>query len=313
MAKDITPTTISQQASLLKEQGLICNDTEDEDLTEYLRNNNYYRVKSYFIRLKESGQPEKEHVKFSELRELYNLDEALRILLIKYLLRIEITFRQTLAYRLSHYYTDGDLLSKAYDSRVFFDKDRYDEMVEKVRSTIQETRKRKYTHYDEEDLQNPVPLWVFVEYMSFTDLSKMVKNLHLQFVGKHILQDFDSGLLTVKMFNNLHSLVELRNACAHSNPLYRTRFKIRPKLERGWKMLVPTDSEGNTVNCVFTLIIACVSFLDKRSRGELLDDLQDLFTYTSVICEEDYGFCKGWYERIQLFLEDESWIEETSM
>ena len=78
-------------------------------------------------------------------------------------------------------------------------------------------------------------------------------------------------------------------------------------------MLVPTDSEGNTVNCVFTLIIACVSFLDKRSRGELLDDLQDLFTYTSVICEEDYGFCKGWHERIQLFLEDESWIEETSM
>jgi len=302
MAKDITPTTISKQASLLKEQGLECNDTGDEDLTEYLRNNNYYRVKSYFIRLKTSGHPEKKRVDFSELRELYNLDEALRVLLIKYLLRIEIKLRQTLAYRLSHYYTDGDLLSKDYDPNVFFDEGRYDEMVEKVRTTIQKTRERNHTHYDEEDLQNPVPLWVFVEYMSFTDLSKMVKNLHLQFVGRHILQDFDSRLLTVKMFNNLHPLVELRNACAHSNPLYRTHFKIRPKLERGWGALVPTDPKGNIVNCVFTLIIACLPFLDRRSQREILDDLQDLFTYTSVISEEDYGFCEDWPEKISTLL-----------
>lgn len=107
MAK--SATTIDQQLDLMKSRGLTVNDAEKA--REILLDIGYYRLGFYLFPF-EKSYPELrnrtheyvEGASFEDAVNLYYFDFDLRLLLMRYLNRIEIAFRTSLIYNLSNKY-----------------------------------------------------------------------------------------------------------------------------------------------------------------------------------------------------------------
>lgn len=107
MAK--SATTIDQQLDLLKSRGLTVNDADKA--REILLDIGYYRLGFYLFPF-EKSYPELrnrtheyvEGASFEDAVNLYYFDFDLRLLLMRYLNRIEIAFRTSLIYNLSNKY-----------------------------------------------------------------------------------------------------------------------------------------------------------------------------------------------------------------
>lgn len=110
MAK--SATTIDQQLALLKSRGLTVNDADKA--REILLDIGYYRLGFYMFPF-EKSYPELrnrsheyvEGASFEDAVNLYYFDFDLRLLLLRYLNRIEIAFRTSLIYNLSNKYNSN--------------------------------------------------------------------------------------------------------------------------------------------------------------------------------------------------------------
>ena len=66
-----------------------------------------------------------------------------------------------------------------------------------------------------------MPLWVMVELMSFSNLSKLYSSMYLS--EQNIIAG-TIGIGSKTLENHLHCISVLRNKCAHAARLYNTKF-----------------------------------------------------------------------------------------
>ncbi len=241
------PLTYAQQVALLESRGLLVTDKIKAE--NFLSQVNYYRFSAYCLPFEVARHIFKSDVKFEQIQQLYEFDRRLRFLIDETLEVIEISFRTSLAYYLSHQY--GPLVHE--DASKFYIGFDHPTWIDKVHEEIQRSKETFINHYKNTyDGFPQLPLWMAVEVMSFGALSQLYSGL-LQTDKIAIAKTI--GLHSTVLHSWLHTFSYVRNMCAHHSRIWNRELAIA--------MIIPRNGKWTGINVkrVGSVIFAINTFL----------------------------------------------------
>lgn len=215
--------TYEAQLQLLRDRGLSIDD--EPKALFLLEKISYYRLSGYWFPLLANKKDHffKPGATFETAFKLYCFDKELRKLFISELEKIEVAIRAKMIYVLSHEY--GPFWFQ--DPALFRDPVSHARTLSKIGD--------EYSRSDEEFIvafkdkySNPLPpSWMILEITSFGTLSMLYKYLKPGRSKRIIAHYFG---LSDRVFETwLHSIVYLRNVCAHHTRLWNRAMSIRPQ------------------------------------------------------------------------------------
>lgn len=220
------PLTYSQQLQQLKERGLTVNS--EEKALHLLEAISYYRLSGYWYPLLQDKKNHafKANADFDTAFRLYCFDRELRKLVLAELEKIEIAVRAKMIYVLSHKHGAFWFSNPS----IFRNPIKHADSITKMG--------QEYSRSDEEFIKafsdkysNPLPpSWISVEITSFGTLSMLYSNLLPGTEKRAIANHF--GVSDSVFQTWLHSIVYLRNICAHHSRLWNRSMSIRPQFPK---------------------------------------------------------------------------------
>lgn len=262
-------TTTDEQIAKLEERGMVL-DLPTEKIKEILLDIGYYRLCFYWNPFEIDDQHNfKEGIRFSTILELYYMDVDLRHLLIKYINRIELSFRTKIIYYVSNinktsptWFVDPKVIDTTFIKN--FDLYYNDEF--KKNNVIAKHHKRYIN-------DKYAPAWKTLEYFTFGTNLKIYKSL-LDFKTKERISKI-FNVNDIKKFTQIMEVVVfVRNYCAHSGVDFdlRNTYGI-PKL--------PFYSFNNNDRHCLDSCIKVIAFIlgqvSSNRAGELRTSLNELF------------------------------------
>lgn len=218
--------TYIQQLQQLKDRGLTI-DNEEKTL-HLLESISYYRLSGYWFPLLQDKKNHtfKPNTNFNTAFRLYCFDKELRKLVLSELEKIEIAVRAKMIYTLSHKFGAFWFSNPS----IFKNPIKQAESISKLG--------QEYKRSDEEFIKafadkysNPLPpSWISIEITSFGTLSMLYSNLVPGKEKRAIANHF--GVSDSVFQTWLHSIVYLRNICAHHSRLWNRSMSIRPQFPR---------------------------------------------------------------------------------
>lgn len=221
-----TATTLDQQISLLRKRDV---EIPDEDKAkECLLDIGYYRLGSYLFpfELSYPTHDERTHkckqgTNLKDAVDLYYFDFDLRIILIRYITRIEVAFRTYITYKLSNKFLQSPtwFVDPSVVNYRFIDdfQDIYNHINKKP------VIKRHHSKYINDKY---APAWKTLEYMTLGDMASLYKNLKNIDDKSEICQHF--GVRQSRIFENYIETIRLvRNTCAHGGVLFDIKLSKR--------------------------------------------------------------------------------------
>ena len=229
------PLFYAQQIALYKSRGLTIDDEPNAD--RYLHEISYYRLSAYalpFQRVKDSYDG---GTTFQNILDLYLFDRELRLLVFDAIERIEIAIRSQMIYTLAHKYNDAhwqdnaSLFNPPYTNpRTGKATDIYADTQEIIFRHLNAKHPEVFIkHYKTEynNPQNP-PSWMSIELLTIGELSRLYTALKKN-EDRNAIAKFFSLHHTV-FTSWLHTLVYVRNLCAHHSRLWNREFAIKPEV-----------------------------------------------------------------------------------
>lgn len=212
--------TFEEQVELLIDRNLeIMDKTEAE---EFFSANNYYRVSAYFrpYYIKYNEELFKNGVTIEHIKNLYNFDSELRLLILPLIEKIEIAFRTHIAYYFAHNMGPMGYLEKDnfFDERVHF------EFIKRIEEITRKPKDDFLKHY-KNSYDRQYPIWVLVESLSFGNLSKFYSNMKNEDKSE-ICKLFYPKLKYKQLENWISGLVILRNICAHHGRVFNREIQM---------------------------------------------------------------------------------------
>ena len=267
-------TTVEQQIALLESRGMAF-DCELEKVKETLLDIGYYRLGfySYYFQDKKSHQFST-NVNFNDIIKLYYFDFDLKMLLLRYIYRIEVNFRTQLLYNASNYYSDNNTWyvdSKIIDSKIF-----------KEFNTIYFNLKIKNKNLVKHHVNHPcdyAPAWKVFEFLTFGQTFKFFSNLKNQELKKQISAVY--GFRDVTLLNNYFiSIINIRNICSHNGVLFDYNQPIGIKRIPNLKFRINTGNTTN-LNASLRLVLFILSKVSKNRATDLELELKSLMSTAS--------------------------------
>lgn len=221
-----TALSYADQLQQLKNRGLlIANVPKALHLIEVI---SYYRLSGYWYPMLANKQKHqfKPNSNFETAFNIYKFDRELRLLISSELEKIEVSVRSKMIYVLSH--SRGSLWY--LDSANFLNPVKHSDTLSKIGI--------EYARSDEEFIQafknkysdSMPPSWMMFEVSSFGVLSNLYSNLVSGKDKRDISAYF--GLTDNVLSSWLHSIVYLRNICAHHSRLWNREMRIQPIIPR---------------------------------------------------------------------------------
>ena len=277
------PTTHNEQIDLLKKRKLIILD--DAKANSILKDTNYYRLSGYMLSVKKDDEFF-DGTTFEQICDYHNFDKKLRQILFDIIEDIEIAFRSRIAYYIAHKY--GPLSYKS--SNVFLNKNMHSSFLEEVNRKINSAYKQElFIKHHFLKYNGEIPVWVLVEILSFSSLSKLFSNMKNEDKKEFSKIYYNSKNWYFQSW--IHHLVYIRNICAHFSRLYCKFLVIKPKfLEKDLKLIRPTDKIFDT------FFILKKFYCDKNRYVTLLSEIDDLFIHFPNIIKKHIGFPENWKE-----------------
>ncbi len=221
------PLTYDKQLELLVGRGLSCPD-RDRAL-QWLKRIGYYRLSAYFIPFRQAGADRfRDGTSINDVIDLYKFDGGLRLLTMQAVDRIEIGIRAVITYHLAH-----DLGSFGYADAANFAKGyNHADLMRALDREEKKTSEVFVGHFRSKYTSEPVlPVWMATELMTFGALSKMYANIRTS-LRKKIAKEFK---LQEPVFTSwVHTVVAIRNTCAHHSRLWNRELAIKPELPKEW-------------------------------------------------------------------------------
>lgn len=194
--------TIDQLIEHMISKGIIFNEISADEAKEYLKNNNYYmKLASYRTNYEKqtadcSTKGQYINLDFAYLQELSIIDMRLRYIIMEMCLDLEHYIKLSLLNRIDSSGDDGYQLIRKFVTK-----------NEKILKKIYGHRSSEYCKGLIDKYYPYFPAWVFVELISFGDLTYLC-DFYSKIYGEEIVDN---------KFMNL--IRDLRNASAHSNCL----------------------------------------------------------------------------------------------
>lgn len=220
------PLTYSQQLQQLKDRGLLI---ENEEKTLHLLTSiSYYRISGYWYPLLHDKQNHifKKEATFEKAFKLYCFDRELRKLVLSELEKIEIAVRAKMIYVLSHkhgafWFTNPVLFKNPV---------KHADSITKIGQEYSRSDEEFIKAFSNKYSDSLPPAWISIEVTSFGTLSMLYSNLLPRKEKRTIANHF--GVSDSVFETWLHSIVYLRNICAHHSRLWNRSMSIRPQIPR---------------------------------------------------------------------------------
>lgn len=267
-------TTIDEQLGLLKTRGLAIQD--EDKAREILLDIGYYRLGFYLFPFEKSYPQLRNRTHeyidgatFEDAVKLYYFDFDLRLLLTRYLTRIEIAFRTALIYNLSNKYSPNSVwfISPAVVSRSYAR-----DFENKVYTADFKRNPIIQRHHQKNPNDRFAPSWKTLEFMTFGAVMKLYEQLKER--DDKIFIAHKLGIRQVVTFESyMHTIREVRNACAHGHLLYDLRLPRR--INRGPAHITPQES-GNIVGALRVIRYMMAQISTKRA-DDLSDSVKSLY------------------------------------
>lgn len=224
----------------MKSRGLAISDIEKAK--EILLDIGYYRLGFYLFPFEKSYPDLRnrtheyiEGASFEDAVNLYYFDFDLRLSLMRYLNRIEIAFRTSLIYNLSNKYNSTPIwfVSPAVVSR-----DYARNFEQKIYTSDFKRNPVIHRHHQRNPNDRFAPSWKTLEFMTFGAVMKLYEQLKEQ--DDKILIAHKFAIRQIVTFESyMHTIRQVRNACAHGLLLYDLRL---PKaIRRGPATYYPSE------------------------------------------------------------------------
>lgn len=268
-------TTVEKQIRILKSRGMLISD--EKKAKEVLLDVGYFRL-GFYCFPHEKSYPQKcnrtheyrSGTSFDDIVKLYYFDCNLRILLQKYINRIEINFRTFLTYTVSNAYPQ---------SPTWF----ADPSI--VRSSYANTFTQKV--YDDKFKLNPVikrhnakhlndryaPAWKTIEFMTLGAVFVLFQSLRDNNLKRTISDHF--GIRFVGIFENyIETIRIIRNICAHGAVLFDT--PMAKSIQRGpaGKMI---GKDHHNLNGAIQVIHYMLKQVSVNRANDMKTELKSLF------------------------------------
>ncbi|WP_422659821.1 Abi family protein [Paenibacillus sp. EC2-1] len=215
------PTTYEKQIEILRSRGLIISD--EASALSVLKRVNYYRFTAYALTFKQNDEFFT-NTTFERIYRHYEFDSLLRQHLMKVIEYVEISFRTHISYTIAHNYgPDG------YEDETMFNNNTWcKDFNEELCRNIAKSKDPFVIHHISK-YSGKFPVWVAVEVLTFSWLSKLFKNLKSK-DKKEISKHYN--LRYEEISNWLHVLTIVRNRCAHYSRLFNQKLPISVKFKR---------------------------------------------------------------------------------
>lgn len=255
------PLTYSEQVELLKNRGLIINNVSRAE--RYLSEISYYRLSAYYIPYCSAKDCFDTGSTFDHILNLYLFDRELRLIVFDAIERIEVAIRTQMIYQLSHKYKDSHWQDNAAIFKPPFTNNRTGKIVHIYQETQNIINKHKTSdrpevfikHYTAtyNSPKNP-PGWMSIEILTIGELSRLYTAFKKNSDRQSIAHFFG---LPHKVFTSwLHTLVYVRNICAHHSRLWNREFAIRPEVIRNPnKPWVGKEFDSNNHRCFYFICV----------------------------------------------------------
>ena len=267
-------TTIDQQLDLLESRGLAIADKDKA--REILLDIGYYRLGFYLFPF-EKSYPDlrnrtheySESASLEDAVNLYYFDFDLRLLLMRYLNRIEIAFRTSLIYNLSNKYNTTPIwfVSPSVVSRTYAR-----DFERKVYTSDFKRNPVIHRHHQKNPNDRFAPSWKTLEFMTFGAVMKLYEQLKERDDKIFIAHKF--GIRQVVTFESyMHTIRQVRNACAHGLLLYDLR--LPQAIRRGPAAYNP--SERNNIIGALRVIKYVMGQVSSNRADDLSKQIKTLY------------------------------------
>lgn len=237
---------------------------------EVLKTINYYRFTGYALQFRKKPNESRyvDGITFEQVYRIYKFDEVLRDILRRYIEKSEIYYRTQIAYGFSVVKCTTPPYEQHYDERNFFNKKGYNEVMDNFAKEKNYYKDSLVVKHHKEKYASRMPLWVMVELMSFSNLSKLYSSMY--FSEKEVIADA-IGIGKTTLENHLHCLSVLRNKCAHAARLYNTEFNPPAKFTSSFLKKHPEVKN----NSLFAYVLVLLKRLpDKCSKEAFLQAIE---------------------------------------
>jgi abortive infection bacteriophage resistance protein len=311
----------SDQLTLLKQRGLIVVD--DAEAINVLCNLGYYRFSNYLYPFKDvvvltdpsgssiitESDDYKKDTTFSSVYDLYKFDEALRLLSLEALNKLEVCIRSQMAYHLGEIdplaHMDSSKLLGHEANRPIRNTgasprtmhNLWLEKYEKLQQSAYKNDEHVKKHLDE--FGEPLPIFIAIEFFDFGQTSTLFKML------PHSTKNKVSNLYEVRngsLFASWSTAMSYyRNLCAHHGRLWNRTFTIKPTLpkrvEVGGNI---AHLENYPVTARIYPFLAIISYLmnyaspDTNWGSRVKELISNFPIQTGFSVEQSLGFPANW-------------------
>ena len=280
--------SFEEQVDLLKDRGM---SVENEDKAVHvLQNVSYYRLSGYWYPLLEDKENHvfKPGATFDTVFAIYKFDSKLRKLIITELEKIEVAVRTQIVH----------ILSQRYDGYWFTNAALFTSPTKHAKALIKIAE--EYNRSDEEFVtafknkySNPFPpSWMTMEITSFGSLSILYSNLKPGKTKREIANYF--GLPDTVLESWLHSIVYLRNICAHHCRLWNRVLSIRPLMPRSPKKQFIQDKTVSNKRTYFILCMVIYMLNTVNPKHSFIVRFKKLLAEYPNIDVKAMGFPVNW-------------------
>ncbi|MCW3103239.1 MAG: hypothetical protein JWO09_1679 [Bacteroidetes bacterium] len=283
--------TSEDHYELLIKRGLSIKDKPR--CLKYLQHISYYRMTGYMYPFQtDSSHTFKKDVSFELILDHYLFDKKLRLLIMDYIERIEVSLRATLCNIMSlahgpHWYLNADL---------FNDKRLHSEFTANVQSYCADASETFIRSYNSKysDPKSP-PSWMVMETLTFGRLASLYENLKDNDEKKMVAQQYK---VVVPLFQSwLKSINFIRNASAHHSRLWNRRIPLKPTIPTRKNNRFLTFIDAETDKRLYG-VLSCMLFLINNisPKSKFKERLLTLFSEYPTVNIQHMGFHAQWRE-----------------
>lgn len=286
------PFTYLQQLEQLQERGLQIPNIEK--VTHLLESISYYRLSGYWYPLlvDKENHTFKKSATFDTAFNLYCFDRELRVLIIQELEKIEVSIRAKMIYLLSHqngafWYQDTNLFKNQIShSKTLVS---LDNEYNRSDADFIVSFRNKYS--------NPLPpSWMLLELTSFGTLSSLFSNLKPTRTKRTIANYF--GLDENTFASWMHSIVYIRNVCAHHSRLWNRVMSIQPikpiNTRKTW--LANSAVANNKTYFILSMVLYLLQTINPKNSFSRR--FQNLLAKYPNVDSRAMGFPSNWKDEI---------------
>ena len=217
--------SVADQIRLLKSEGLVF--TDENRAQHILENISLFRMKSYLIPFRvPSSRTFKPGASFDDAYNLYKFDSELRKMICSEMEKIEISIRTQLSLIMG----DESGIYWFEDSSNFRDATRHAGLLSSLEAELRRSDDEAIVDFQRRYSNEFPPSWMTFEVSSFGTLSMMYRWLKAGHARRKVARFY--GLTDTILESWLHSIVYVRNICAHHSRLWNRRLSINALIPR---------------------------------------------------------------------------------